>query len=512
MYQKIQNEAKVTIDIIFIALVLTVYFFWFYYKWHIGIDQGIHLYTAWGMLNGMKLYVDLVNIHLPGLMLMYIIAWFLGGAFPIGLRIVDIGCLFILCLSTSIILSRWKVNLPLRIIGVTLFLVSYFATGPSETAQKESFALPFTILGLLPLLNLSNKNSISKIHMIIFGMITAFGIWIKITPVLLVLFVLATNYFFSHVPKKEWLNQLMNYLIGIIIVSGLFIFWLIISDSFEGFLKWPIGYGLGPYLETRWSVEHIFHDIQKKIGVGGKNLPLLYALIGILLFLFFKRNNKLKIGHKRELLCTLGLILVSILSIFIQGKSLQYHFIPLQWSLVTFGSLLISLTTLSPDLEKVKWLSIIFCVIILGYSGIEFSKKYIIDTDIKIALRDRINQHLKADDQIVLFGNASFMYSYLQRKTPFPFIASLCLYNMVPPSSKIRKEIIESLVRSLQDPKVKLFLLQNRKTIPIHGVVENSKDIFLKEIGEDKLEELGYTKIFHQLRFDVYKKSVDSAQ
>ncbi|MBI1858596.1 MAG: hypothetical protein HYR97_05740 [Candidatus Melainabacteria bacterium] len=494
-----------SIEIIFTAAILIVYFFWFYSKWNLGIDQGIHLYTAWGILNGMTPYVDIINIQLPGLLLINIIARLLGGADPIGLRMIDSLYLFILCISTAVILSRWKVGLPIRIISITLYLVSYFATGTAETAQKESFALPLTILGLLPWLSIDHKKH-SNTHMLVFGIITGLGIWVKITPAFLVVSTLLISYLFSLNHRKEYLSNLTNYLAGIGLVSISFLSWLVIMGSLKGFFEWCVYYGTGPYLETRWEIGSLIKEFGKKLLLSDRKWPLVFCVLGFIT-VFITNNSQLIKQRKKELIYSTSLVLFSVISIYVQGKSLQYHFIPLQWSLAVFGGVLFSISNLNifPTLLKIRFLPIIFCIIALLFSGHGFSKTFV-DTDLKLKFIKKIKQRLKVNETIVLFGNAAYIYSYLERKTPFPFIASIGLHNMVPLDSPIRNRIINSLVSSLKDPSVKLFIVQDRYTLPFHGTSENAKNIVQEQIGNKTLQQLGYTKKFNYSGFEIYIK------
>lgn len=481
-------------DFLFIFLSLLIYFLLFYSKWPVWIDQAIHLYMAWGLLNGMTPYVDIANVHLPGVLLIHLIARLISGLEPFGLRLLDICFIFLLLASSSVILRNFGVNLPLRIAGITVYLVFYFSSTFWDTAQKESFSLPLTVLGLIPLFSLiSNKNEFKYLEWFFFGAILSFGLWTKVTPAFIVFYLIL---FSLYAGKKDFYNTLKKYcfyLSGFFLVCIFFISWMILIGSFEGFLKWPLGFSIGPFLKAKWPLTTRLLHTAINLWSGNKKWTLVYVLVSFIFLFLNKSFVQVVLEKKKELFLFFGLVVIAYLSIFIQGKThCSYHFIVLHWSLMMLGSFVFSLSDVSKLLDKSSVYVILCCILTLFFTGNIYASREPVP-HVCTLLAEVLNKHLKPDETVVEFGFCTPLHLKLERKTPFPYLASIGLYNTSPPGSPMRDEIISSLVNSLKDPGVKYFVVDSRKPMPFYSEINEPYKTILEKIGEEKLQNIGFT-------------------
>ena len=496
-------------DLIFIFMVLASFFILFYSKWPLYVDQGVHLYVAWCTLNGFKPYVDVITIHLPGLIIINMIGRLLGGAEPFGIRLVDIAMLFLLCISTSVILKNWGVKFSFRMLAISAYLVSYFSGNFWYTAQKEGFALSFVVASLIPLLaSFGLKKDRSLACFIFFGMILGFGLWTRITLLPMALFVLFLSLFLN---RKNLKLIFIPYFIGILIISIFFIAWLFYMGSFEGFLKWSVMYGTGPYLEGKWSFSKmLFHTIHS-FWDGYRKIPVLMTAFGLILNAISGTKLNLMLEKKNEFICLIGIVVVNYLIVLFQGKThCEYHFIPLKWSLIVLGALLLSVSfSLLKNYAKTM-LPIFLSVLILVFAAKEFSS-YVPEPHKCTLLAKELKKHLTEKDKIVEFGFCSQLHSELERVTPFPFVGSISYYNIPSPQSPIRKTILDSLLNALTDPSVKYFIFDSRETMPFHGEAITPKKIVYEKIDIEKISELGFKKSnINFLDFEIYEKGFNS--
>lgn len=461
-------------DLFFYLFLLIYCFISFYSKWNLWEDQANHAYISWGLLHGMVPYVDLIDINYPGKILVHLIPWFISDSYAFGLRLIDIVFLFILCISSSVILSRFSVHWTLRITCLTIFLASYFFTGFQQTAQKDLFSLSLVIFGLLPWFT----NKFNKLVWIIFGGICAFGLWIKPTPIVVVLFVLFYFYFEKIEDRSTFFKKLQIYIFGGFLISFFILLWLYLVGGLFGFIKWSFALTLGSY---QWSKEPwLARLIDTAHYLRDYYLPLLLVIFGIISIIFTRR--KFFQSRYNELLFVLLLTLVCLFIPFFQGKTYcTYHFIPLQWSLVMLASVLISCSFVAELLNKFRFIWLV-CVIVASlnvFSGKLFPPSH--DT-CGAALAKSLKSNIELDRTVVTFGFIPTFHAEFKRKTPFPFTADFSTYRCCAPMSYERKEILSALELALGNPSVKLFIITNE-----------AKSILLRDGFQiKKIYELGY--------------------
>lgn len=459
-------------DLIFYLFLLIYCFISFYSKWNLWEDQANHAYISWGLLHGMVPYVDLIDINYPGKILVHLIPWFICDSYAFGLRLIDIVFLFMLCISSSVILSRFSVHWTLRITCLTVFLASYFFTGFQQTAQKDLFSLSLVIFGLLPWFT----NKFNKFVWIIFGGICAFGLWIKPTPIIIVIFVLL--YFFSVEERRLFFKKLLTFFLGNVLVSVAILLWLYRINALGGFFKWSFMVTLVPY---QWSKEEWSIRLIDTISyLRDYYWPVLLVVIGVVLLIVSSKKS-----FQNSLNALLFMSFLTMVCLFIplyQGKTYcPYHFIPLQWSLVMLAGVLISSSFLANFLNRLRFIWLV-CLILVS-SGL-FSGKYFPQSNdtCGAALARSLKSVIKPQRTVVTFGFIPTFHAEFRRKTPFPFTADFSTYRCCAPESRERKEILSALELAFSDPSVELFIITNQ-----------AKSFLLRDGFQiKKIYELGY--------------------
>lgn len=446
------------LEIILYFLILLFFFFNFYSKWGLWEDQGIFHYMAWGIQHGMIPYVDIINMNWPGIALIHLIGRLISGASPYGIRLIETVLIFVLSISSTIILSSFKVPFLVRFISLSSYLLCYFSTGYLATLQREGFALPFFILGMFPwLISKNTKLTFNKYSWIFFGMISCFGLFIKPTFGLISSWVILFNFLFYRTAWKEFLFKLKFFFLGTLFIVFGFTIWLYLCGGLEGFIFWGIKYAFGPYTRTNhpWNIrwEHTMH-----ILTSFEEPTFLLTLGSIFLFI---TNRYKKMILEKEFILFLGIIVSSLASILLQGKThCEYHFIPLQWAISIFAAIQLAYSNITEALPlSFKKLLFVFCISSLLGLSIDYSNK-IPGLTCGTLIAKELKRNFSKDKTVVTFGFFPTFLSEFEHKTPFPYIDSEILYRSSNPGSVHRKRIRLSLAKALKDSSVKEFILQ----------------------------------------------------
>ncbi|MBI3308341.1 MAG: hypothetical protein HYZ79_03110 [Candidatus Melainabacteria bacterium] len=497
--RNVLNKYPILCDVIFFFITLVSCFLLFYSKWQICSNHSTYLHAAWETLNGAKLYVDLIDFHLPGIILVNILCWFIGNSELIAIRMLDILSVFILCISAAWIMMKWQISFPIRVFSLTLFLISYLFNGPCETAEIETFALAFTMLGLIPWL--SQQKEMKKYCWVASGIFIGLSLWTSFFHVLFFVFTLYYLFPKDKSEQKIYLQNLSACIIGVIITSAGFISWLYSTGSLNGFIQWGIKFYFNEYLQAQLPLKTMLEALIQKLWYLDEKWPLIY--VGFVLFIsyiFDKQRFKTK---ETELNILLGLLAVSLVAIILQGKILQHQLIPLQFFLVFLGALITSGIAIPKIYQDLKPITIIICLIFLVYTGLGYTKR--INTNDKLEkLVTELKKYMEEDETFVTFGATPYLYYKLHRTIKYPFINSLTMYETSNLNTK--KEIIDELINVLQNKKVKFFIVQNQDTAPFNGQSQNTRAIVGQYIGLGKLRELGFIRNTTVFELDIFER------
>jgi hypothetical protein len=129
-----------SIDAVFLGVVLTTFYVWFYSRWPLYIDQSIYHYMAWGALHGMVPYRDAINMNWPGIVPFHILGRLLTGHDEAGFRLVDTVVVFVLGVSSASVLRAGGTPAPIRLLALSLYLLAYSSSSRRPPSSSRSFA------------------------------------------------------------------------------------------------------------------------------------------------------------------------------------------------------------------------------------------------------------------------------------------------------------------------------------------------------------------------------------
>jgi len=418
-------------------VALTAYAACFYLRWPVWEDQATYQYMAWGLLHGMRPYVDLVDVNFPGIIPIHILAQLISGADPLGLRLLDLLFTLGLCFGTSWLLTSWGVTRPLRLLALTAYLVGYFATGHFWTAQRDSFALPLLVAGFMPFM--APRGHRAPLAWLPAGVAVGLGLWIK--PTLTPAYLWLSAMWLLVGPRPigvRWRSWALHAL-GLALVSVGFLLWLTAWGSLQGFVHWCIHYAFGAYHHSGWPWLIRFSQTARRLWANGAPGPVTLLAIGIVAGSRREVRGPLWDRYRYELTTVIGLCAVLLFVVLCQGKGHSvYQYIPFQWSLTMLGALLAS----ARDWRRANTLVIAVCLLAFTAVGAKVALRPpspAVPTD-GTRMAQRVAPLLRPGETIVTFGFANTLLSALERPTPFPVISSWILYAATPPTHPGRKE------------------------------------------------------------------------
>jgi hypothetical protein len=522
--------ARLGVDIAYITTIVVFSYGLFLRTWDLWADQAVFQYMAWGIHHGLRPYRDTINMNWPGCLLVHLLGEAFTGMDASGLRLVETGFLWTLCVATAVILRAYGVGIFLRIAAVTFFLVAYFGTGYQATAMRESFMTPCLAVGLIPLLTATPRtDGRDRAAWIVAGAFAGFGFWIKPTIVLPLAGAVATAFLFARSRRLLW-SRLGAYLTGAAVVSVAVLAFVAIWADLAGFWRWGVEFTFGAYAWLRWPHEVRVRHLVHSLGEPGNAPTLWLCLAGVgafavLLGLLAKGKAQLEwVDTARRTFNLWLLVVLVVATIYIQGKTHSvYQYIPLKWSMALFGALLCG-HALPARLRRplrprprwrgpVRWGAFVVGVAFYSLYAMDFSRA---DTGRgETGFTDTLQSGLgdKGEkDTVVVFGfMGPSVLCTLERVTPFPFIDGWSNWTGAPEGSPFRAEYVRLWEKALSDPSVRFFIAQRGTRLPPglrfdESRDELSEDVVARYFPEPKLRSLGFVR---SKAFDAFSSWVD---
>ncbi len=528
--------ARLGVDVAYVTTILVLSYGLFLRTWDLWADQAVFQYMAWGIHHGLRPYRDTINMNWPGCLLVHLLGEAFTGMEASGLRLVEAGALWTLCVATAVILRAYGVGVFLRIAAITFFLVAYFGTGYQATAMRESFMTPCLAVGLIPLLTATpRRDGRDRALWIVAGAFAGFGFWVKPTIVLPLAGAVATAFLFSPgSPRSRLLwSRLGAYLAGAAVVSVAVVAFVAIWGDLAGFWKWGVEFTFGAYARLRWPhevrVRHLVHSLGEPgnaptlwlclAGVGAfAMLVLSHACFGLLLE---DRPRAEWTATARRTFTLWLLVVLVVATIYVQGKTHSvYQYIPLKWSMALFGAMLcahVLPARLRRALRAVprwraagRWGAFVAGVAFYSVHAIDFSHA---DTGRgETGFTDTLEGALGEKDTVVVFGfMGPSVLCTLERVTPFPFVDGWSNWTGAPEGSPFRAEYVRLWEKALSDPSVRFFIAQRGTRLPPGLRFDESRDelseaVVARYFPEPRLRSLGFVRA---KAFDAFSSWVD---
>ncbi len=317
--------------------------------WPFDYDQGTFAYGGSAILRGERPYIDFTDIKPPNIFYTYSVAFAIFGESVRAIRVFDyLNALLTIALLFLLALRLWKNEhwrTPAAIMASFAFITQYYIFGHWDTAQAETYSLPFLIAALL--LVLSDRRSV-LLRSALAGLCIAITFYYKF-PNGLFLILIGTALWLKN--RNDWpliikakFSVFGGFLLGVGLQS------LYLATNGELIPLWHTTFSsTANYVATNYSGSFtIFQNIKTGFGAVGAQLAGLAIGISVARVLMSKKMNRPQLTN--TLLPIVGAFIALIL-VQIQNKGYTYHYaVLLPWADLLIGSALVR--GMSPALAR----------------------------------------------------------------------------------------------------------------------------------------------------------------
>jgi hypothetical protein len=220
------------------------------------------------------------------------------------------------------------------------------------------------------------------------------------------------------------------------------------------------------------------------------------------------RSGALECGQtvKRAVGAT-TVVLLSLATVYAQGKGNGYHYIPVRWALPMLGATLLGAAlpfprSVWPFRRPRNGIAVVSVAAAMAFLGTYLDGWTHADVG---ALRDPFDdglaRSLKADETFVVFGfgAATGLLCAAQRRSPMPFVDSWIVYAGMPNDYPLRREYVDAWKKAMAAPNVRYFLVERDEVLwpwlrfDEHDEVR-SQDVVAKLFPESELAALGFQR------------------
>ncbi len=428
-----------------------------------------------------------------------------------GLRLLDCIFLVILSTATAALLRAYRVSAPLRLLGLTSYLATYFLNDYMQTAQRESFALPLVAVGLACcLIQARWDRTFSRWVTVACGLTAGLGLAIKPT-LALPLLVAQVLPVLVRPGRKEAYRFALWFIAGEVGAAVCVVSFLACFGSLNGFFEWGVRYAFGPYARARWPIPYRFyHTVDYSLWAPSA----LLALGGAMALVSGMFGRRERLAWQGPVVFTV-IALAMLATVIIQGKThCRYHFHPYFWALSLVGAAALQASLKRGELFATTRLAVVIGVSVLAMLSIEAVYRRQPKTPDGTLYGAYLRERLAPDDEFVLFGFAPTFHSQIARRTPFPFVDSWIVLDCCEESARprIERQIGEALAKSVREPTVKCVLLQHHWHFTGTAKWPPGDRILSKYLPEKDLQQLGYSPSLVTLGggtvFDVWMRGL----
>jgi hypothetical protein len=520
------------VDLAFACGATATIYVAFLWRWGLWADQSIYHYMAWGVRHGLVLYRDTITMNWPGPVVIHVIGQWLTGMNGVGVRMVEAAMLWVLCAATAATLRAYRVPLPLRLAANVLFFAWYFEGGYIGTAQRESFMTPCLAVGLYPLLASAGGGGVrSPWAWLVAGVFAGFGFWIKPTCALVLAGAGLVTLVLSDLPRRTLVRRLFVYAGAFAAVFIAFVVFLAVYGDIHGFLKWGVRYTFGPYAHLRLGHADLLRNMVDQLSTDQARRVLGFCALGAAGFALScwsyamwipiaGRAAAFECGQTVKRAVGAGTVVVlSLATVYAQGKGNGYHYVPVRWALPLLGATLLggalpfprSAWPLRLSRHGVAVVSVVAAMAFLGTYLEGWARAD--GGRVRDSFDDTVARSLKADETIIIFGFGTGLLCAVQRRTPLPFVDSWIVYAGMPEDSPLRREYVDIWKKAMADPSVRFFFVN--RDLALSSAMRfvdwddvRSQGVVANFFPEPALEALGFqrSKTVTKDNVDVYER------
>lgn len=441
--------------------------------WPFDYDQGTFAYGGSAILNGERPYIDFWDIKPPNIFYTYATAFAIFGKSVRAVRILDY-LNALLCVGLLFVLAKrlWK-NTPWRRISAVMcaltFVLQYYIFGHWDTAQAETYSLPFLLMALLlviPDRSILEMRRLS-IRAALSGLCVGITFYYKFPNALFLALVGAALWTHSGNDRRAHLKAITWMIGGFAFAIGAQSLFLAING--ELLPLWQITTSAtSNYVSNNYSGSFTVLD---NIRTSFHALDLLWIVIGIFGWSYWASDREPGAKHTHSVFVSAMLLTFGCLIAFVivqaQNKGFTYHYaILLPWADLLIGAgighvarALSSLDTLprgnNAAIIAVGLLTLSFVWTskdVLHQRLVEFQKIFsgeqpangYIAND---ALVTYVESHTGAKDRIFIFGFAPYVYWKTGRQPATKYLNTIHFKPTNVPDGE-RQELVTSLLRN----------------------------------------------------------------
>jgi hypothetical protein len=467
--------------------------------WAFGHDQNVFAEIGSLILRGKLPYLDAWDIKPPNIYYLYALAEGILGRTEFAIRCAD----YLSTIGTAIILFFYVARCsPARdenhnhlIIAPMLFAWIALSLGLADTAQTESFSMPFLAGAMLAWTYKDHAR-----FALLTGVLIGISGFFKTTNFLFVIpFVVQAIFGFKHpqVRKALWM-----FLVGVVLASAVEILFM----AWQGFL--------GEYIVILKSVFELHGGEQSGTRVtiwAALRIVYLYsgtfcivALLG--LYFLYKPKKGWPVAQeeqyeKRGMLFSLAMVATGIVAVLVQRKGWGYHYVILLPGLVAFITIGFNaffrrleqaLSTHTESWARFASSMVIVPMVVLmphslmkmegfetGFKSLSNHVAYIATLGAPhsiyyppytLALADYLKQHSTETDQIFILAQEPGAYWHADRRP-----ASRYIYTLLFTSPMMTDARFAELNQSLIAKPPKLIVVERFDTLAFSGVPMTSE-------------------------------------
>jgi 4-amino-4-deoxy-L-arabinose transferase-like glycosyltransferase len=312
--------------------------------WDFAYDQGTFAYGGSALLKGLRPYIDFWDIKPPNIFYAYSAAFGIFGESVFSIRLLDyINALITIALLFELSIRLWTGTPWGRLSAVMtslLTIVQYYIMGPWNTAQPETYTMPWILLAVLLLLperDVDRKEKMIKVGLA--GFAIGITVFFKYTNGIFLVLALAMLWISTVKLKTNHSRLVFAVLGGFAVAVGLQMLYLYGQGSLDDLFN----IGTTATLSYRDSNYSGVFGLEENLKTLAQNLDLLWLVVAVIGWSLWSLDHGARIKYENLLYQTLLTVgLASALSLFVvqlQNKGYAYHYwIALPWLNILIGA------------------------------------------------------------------------------------------------------------------------------------------------------------------------------